>query len=294
MKNFDLSINEISKELVGGYRARKNRGIISDVVLPDKDMVIAVVEGLRNVLFPEIRSFKNKSITLLETEIKALLHSIRFDLINQITLALNAFGGAKKNAEELCEEFLSKLPEIQSFLNEDIDAFFENDPAAENKAQIVLTYPGFFAITVYRIANSLHNLGVPVIPRMMTEYAHGLTGVDIHPGATIGKKFFIDHGTGVVIGETTIIGNSVRIYQGVTLGGLSIKDRETTLNKKRHPTIKNNVTIYANATVLGGKTVIGENTIIGGGTFVTDSIPDNIVLSMELPKFQTKERKTKV
>lgn len=175
------------------------------------------------------------------------------------------------------EKYLESLPGLLEILNEDAHAILKNDPAAHSIEEVYLAYPGFYAIAIYRLAHELHKYGFPLVPRLMTEYAHKLTGVDIHPGASIGKSFFIDHATGVVIGETTHIKDAVRIYQGVTLGALYVaKDLK---NIKRHPTIENNVTIYANATILGGETIIGANSTIGGNVWLTSSVPPNSVVS---------------
>ena len=164
---------------------------------------------------------------------------------------------------------------MKDILKTDIDAVYEGDPASFDYNEIIMCYPGLFAILVYRIAHILHTLNVPYLPRMLSEYAHSFTGIDIHPGATIGHHFFIDHGTGIVIGETTIIGNYVKIYQGVTLGALSIKDASSLRGVKRHPEIKDNVTIYSGASILGGNTIIGKNCVIGSNVFITSSVPDN-------------------
>jgi len=175
---------------------------------------------------------------------------------------------------------------IRSLLIKDIDAFFDGDPAADSKREIALIYPGFYAIAIYRLAHSIHKLGIKMIPRMLTEYAHRKTGIDIHPAAEINESFFIDHGTGVVIGGTTIIGKNVKIYQGVTLGAISTRGGQQLKNVKRHPTIKDNVTIYAGAYILGGETVIGKGSVIGGNTVVMKSCPENTILINE-----TKPRK---
>jgi serine O-acetyltransferase len=170
-------------------------------------------------------------------------------------------------------DFLTNIPDLYCSLKKDAEAILNNDPAAKSLEEIYMAYPGFFAISIYRMARIFHNLKLPIIPRLMTEYAHQITGIDIHPGATISNSFFIDHGTGVVIGETTEIHDNVKIYQGVTLGALIVRKQDQFT--KRHPTIKNNVTIYANATILGGDTIIGENSIIGGNTWLTTSVPKN-------------------
>ncbi|MFQ5417639.1 MAG: serine O-acetyltransferase EpsC [Myxococcota bacterium] len=186
-------------------------------------------------------------------------------------------GGAR---ERVVEQFLDRLPGIRSLLSADVEAAFEGDPSAKSYAEIVVSYPSIRAIATYRIAHELHALGVPLLPRMMTEYAHDRTGIDIHPGATIGRRFFIDHGTGVVIGETSEIGDNVRIYQGVTLGAKSPRHGETLSGVKRHPTIEDDVTIYAGATILGGETTIGQGTVIGGNVWIVESVaPDSKVIA---------------
>lgn len=187
---------------------------------------------------------------------------------------------SEKYISEKTKKFFAALKNAREYLSEDIEAAFDGDPAATSKELIAAVYPGFFAITVYRIAHELSKLAVPMLPRMMSEYAHNKTGIDIHPAAEIGKRFFIDHGTGVVIGETTKIGDNVKIYQGVTLGALSTRAGQLLRGKKRHPTIGNNVTIYSNATVLGGDTVIGDNTVIGGNAFIIRSVPENSRISV--------------
>lgn len=184
-----------------------------------------------------------------------------------------------KNGEDLWDEFLKRLPEVKKKIELDALATEQNDPASKSLDEIYLAYPGFHAIAIYRLSHELFKLGVPVVSRMMSEYIHGITGIDIHPGATIGNSFFIDHGTGIVIGETTIIKNNVKIYQGVTLGGLSIK--KSLAQTKRHPTIEDNVTIYANATILGGDIVIGANSIIGANVWITQSVPENSLVTYQ-------------
>ena len=184
-----------------------------------------------------------------------------------------------KNGEELWEAFIKRLPEVKRKIELDALATEQNDPASKSLDEIYLAYPGFHAIAIYRLSHELFVLGIPVVSRMMSEYIHGITGIDIHPGATIGDSFFIDHGTGIVIGETSIIKNNVKIYQGVTLGGLSIK--KSLAEVKRHPTIEDNVTIYANATILGGEIVIGANSIIGANVWITQSVPENSLVTYQ-------------
>ena len=193
-----------------------------------------------------------------------------------------------KDGANIWEKFKSKIPKIREKLILDAKAFQNNDPANKCLEEIYLAYPGFHAISIYRLSHELCLLNLPIIPRMMSEYIHGITGIDIHPRATIGESFFIDHGTGTVIGETTIIKNDVKIYQGVTLGGLHVK--KSLSNTKRHPTIENNVVIYANATVLGGDVEIGANSIIGANVCITDSVPENSVVTYKKEyKIRTKK-----
>ena len=183
----------------------------------------------------------------------------------------------EKMPEKLVERFLLGLPEVLSTLEADARAILEGDPAARSYDEVVLTYPGFYAIAMYRVAHLLHTLGLPLLPRLLTEFAHEKTGIDIHPGATIGRRFCIDHGTGVVVGETTHIGNGVKLYQGVTLGALTVE--KALADSKRHPTIEDEVVIYAGATILGGTTVVGHHSLVAGNAWLTQSVPPNSVVS---------------
>jgi serine O-acetyltransferase len=183
-----------------------------------------------------------------------------------------------RDAKEIVAQFVAQLPEVKRLVETDVSAAYDGDPAATSRMEIVMAYPGVYAVTVHRMAHVLYSLGVPVLPRIMSELAHSKTGIDIHPGATIGERFFIDHGTGVVIGETTVIGRNVRLYQGVTLGGLSFEKDETgalVKGLKRHPNIEDNVVIYANATILGGGTTVGHDSEIGGSVWIISSVPPN-------------------
>lgn len=196
--------------------------------------------------------------------------------LNVLQRELHAIMDATKACQdcdnyERARSFFEKLPELYALLNTDIQAILEGDPAAKSEFEIIRAYPGFFAISIYRLANALLKLDIPLIPRILTEYAHSKTGIDIHPGAEVGKYLYIDHGTGIVIGETTIIGNNVKLYQGVTLGALSVE--KSMASTKRHPTVEDNVVIYSGATILGGETVIGSNSIIGGNVWLTKSVP---------------------
>ena len=196
---------------------------------------------------------------------------IAADLQKEIALLCSG-----RDAKEIVDEFLTALPEVRRLVDTDVQAAYDGDPAATSRMEVVMAYPGLYAVTIHRLAHVLYKLKVPIIPRVMSELAHSKTGIDIHPGATIGERFFIDHGTGVVIGETTVIGRNVRLYQGVTLGGLSFdKDSNGALVKglKRHPNIEDNVVIYANATILGGDTTIGHDSEIGGNVWIKESVP---------------------
>lgn len=236
--------------------------------LPSRDAVTGILKDLRRILFPGYFPGSDDA--------RALLARICENLREQVALAL-AFEGKTSDAESRAEEvrdlFCKKIPDIQRLLEKDVRATFDGDPAANGTYEIIVSYPGIVAIYIYRAAHVLYEEKVPMIPRMMTEYAHALTGIDINAGAKIGEYFVIDHGTGVVIGETTEIGNNVKIYQGVTLGALSTRKGQQLAGVKRHPTICNNVTIYSGASILGGDTVIGCGCIIGGNAFITSSVP---------------------
>jgi serine O-acetyltransferase len=202
-------------------------------------------------------------------------------------------GSISGRAREVTLKFLERLPAIRAMLAGDVQAGYDGDPAALNTDEVILAYPGVLAVTVYRLAHELHVLSVPLLPRMMTEWSHATTGIDIHPGAKIGRSLFIDHGTGVVIGETAEIGDHVKIYQGVTLGALSIPRDErgrVIRSTKRHPTVKDNVTVYANAIVLGGETVLEENSVIGGSVFLTSSVPAGSTVTINPPELRVRSR----
>lgn len=239
--------------------------------IPQKDKIIYIIDELRKVIFPGYFSDESNDYFLGFT-----LTGVWNALYEQMKLAFSYRNSnrdaAKQQAHEACEEFFRKIPSIQRALVKDVEAEFEGDPAAQSREEVIFSYPGIYAVFVYRVAHELYLQKIPFIPRIMTEHAHSLTGIDINAGAQIGEYFFIDHGTGIVIGETTQIGNHVKIYQGVTLGALSTRSGQQLSGKKRHPTIEDHVTIYANATILGGATVIGEGAVIGGNTFITDSV----------------------
>lgn len=276
------NISRIVDKLLSGSEDRKEDVIFNH---PDKDVIIDILDNLRRVIFPGY--FKNRSIKVysLHNNLSVLIEDVVYKLTKQIAVVMNSEGDNDRDiplaAHEKAMEFIGRLDIIREYILTDVDAAYDGDPAAYSKDEIIYSYPGLFAILVYRIAHELFTLGVPIIPRMMTEYAHSETGIDIHPGATIGKYFFIDHGTGIVVGETTEIGDYVKVYQGVTLGALSTRGGQSLRNKKRHPTIEDNVTIYSGASILGGDTVIGKNVVIGGNAFITRSIPEGAKVSVK-------------
>jgi len=248
---------------------------------PDRQEVVKVIHELQALLFP--MAYRREYPNMAD---ETLLSQALYRLRDQLAAALRFRKGAEEEtddaAEEICARFAERLPEVKRLLLLDVEALYEGDPAAVSREEVLVTYPGFRAITIYRIAHELYQLRAPLIPRIMTEYAHERTGIDIHPGATIGEYFFIDHGTGIVVGETTTIGDHVKLYQGVTLGAKSFELDENgnpVKNIKRHPDIANHVVIYANATILGGDTVIGDHCVIGGNTWLTRSVEAGSVIS---------------
>lgn len=281
MKN----IEAVAKKMAESYKSADITMFNSELGLPVRDEIIGVLNDIRKLMFPAYFAPEDaKGDPVLFTH--PLMNSIYFRIRKQIALALSFHAKRDVSAEasEIASKFVSDLPEIHRILLTDAQATFEGDPAAQSREEIIFSYPGFFAIFVYRVANLLYKAGVPFVPRMMTEHAHGKTGIDINPGATIGEYFFIDHGTGIVIGETTVIGKNVKIYQGVTLGALSPRKGQSLAGVKRHPTVCDNVTIYSGASILGGDTVIGEGAVIGGNTFITESVSQNTKVSVKQPE----------
>ena len=263
--------SKISEQLLMGCRGFAKCG--NSVCFPDVDVIIGVINKIKTAVFPGYHSETVASQPqglFMET----LLKEIHYELSGEIKIAMSCHENQPDNlAADISLELIERLPEIQEYLLKDAEAGFRGDPAARCVDEVVITYPGLFAIFIHRIAHFLFTRDVPLIPRIMSEYAHNITGIDIHPGARIGEYFFIDHGTGVVIGETTVIGNNVKLYQGVTLGALSTKRGQQLAGTRRHPKIEDNVTIYSGATILGGDTVIGHNSTIGGNVFLTESVP---------------------
>ena len=287
-------IDAVVDSILADYRNGRDIDQLDLLRQPDKDVVIDMVHKLRRIVFPGYSRDKNYRIFNAKHNLSMLIEDVMFNLTRQITLILQGGGEdaatAEERAEKLSLAFLGKIPQVRSLVQTDLEAAFEGDPAATSRSEIIFSYPGLFAITVYRLAHELFAMGVPMLPRMMTEYAHSVTGIDIHPGATVGKYFFIDHGTGIVIGETTVIGNNVKVYQGVTLGGLSTRGGQNLRGTKRHPTIEDNVTIYANAAILGGGTVIGHDCVIGASAFITASVPPCTTVTIKNQELSMKAR----
>ncbi len=267
----------------------------------DRERIIWVCDTVRQLLFPGYFEYRRIQGHTVRYHVGELLEAVSYELSKQVEKAFDFAdgqecpggrddGGNRERAEQAVAQFLRRLAHLRELLAKDVQAAYEGDPAASSTDEVIFSYPGLYAVTVFRVAHELHALGIPMIPRIMTEHAHSLTGIDIHPGADIGEYFFIDHGTGVVIGETTVIGSHVKIYQGVTLGGLSTKGGQSLRSVKRHPTLKDHVTVYAGASILGGETVVGEGAVIGSNAFITSSVPDHTRVSIKNPELQYKVR----
>lgn len=262
--------------------------------IPSEGYVVDIINKLKEILFPgyftrekidpvNLKYYMGQSVSVLFDMLSVqIAHSIRHDCF-RYDLPCNE---CEEQGQKIALNLLESIPLLRKILATDVRAVYDGDPAAKSHDEIIFSYPGIFAVTVYRVAHKLFELQVPLLPRIMTEHAHSLTGIDIHPGADIGESFVIDHGTGVVIGETTVIGKNVRIYQGVTLGALSLpKDAGKRLRgKKRHPTIEDDVIVYSGATILGGNTIIGARSVIGGNVWITKSVPPDTKVIMETPK----------
>ena len=284
----EQNIGSILNDIMDDYK--KGRAIDKTDIYnqPDKKEVISILKNLLCIVYPGFYRDKTYKIYHLDHTVSTLIEDVIFHLNKQILLALRYSGVDEDDEQRLSEHaqhiavaFMRTIPKVREYLDTDLQAAYDGDPAAKSKDEIIFSYPGIYAITIFRLAHELFLLGVPLIPRMMTEYAPNLTGIDIHPGATIGKYFFIDHGTGIVVGETTEIGEHVKLYQGVTLGALSTRGGQNLRNKKRHPTIKDNVTIYSGASILGGDTVIEEGVVVGGNAFITSSIRKGTKVSVK-------------
>lgn len=281
MDSFDSRIDGIVEKILedygGGERHIDKLELFSQ---PDQDQITDIVRKMMIILFPGYyrdnvyRSYSDRN------RLSVLIEDVLFNLRKQVRIALKFREDLTNETEEalhvkagdICLELFEEIPKVRALIDTDIQATYDGDPASRDTAEVILSYPGLYATSINRIAHELYLRKVPLIPRMMTEYAHGMTGIDINPGATIGSYFMIDHGTGVVIGETAEIGNHVKIYQGVTLGALSLRGGHQLRGQKRHPTIEDNVTIYSGASILGGRTVIGHDCVIGSNVFITASV----------------------
>ncbi|MEE1318225.1 MAG: serine O-acetyltransferase EpsC [Ruminococcus sp.] len=293
----EKDVNRLIESIIVDYEQGRDIDIVETFMPPNKDDIIKIIDQIRSIIFPGYYKNKNYRIYTVRNNLSMQLENVLYNLSKQISIVLKYLPEySEKEERELLYEgekltlrFLERIKNIRELIQGDLQAAYDGDPAAFNKPEIIYSYPGLFAIMVNRIAHELYLLGVPLIPRIMTEYAHTQTGIDIHPGATLGKYFFIDHGTGIVIGETAVIGDNVKIYQGVTIGALSTRGGQKLHGKKRHPTIEDNVTIYAGASILGGETVIGHDSVIGGNAFITTSIPSNTRVSIRNQELEYKQ-----
>ena len=285
----NVKIKNIVETILEDYKCGRDIDKMNVYGQPDRDEVRDVTRKIIHILFPGYyrdkfyKSYNDdfRLATLIEDAFYNLKKQIKVSLTHKDELRDADDKTLDEAAEEITTEFFKKIPMIREYVNTDIQATYDGDPASADKEDIILSYPGLYATTINRVAHELYLLGVPLIPRMMTEYAHSRTGIDIHPGASLGKYLMIDHGTGVVVGETSIIGEHVRIYQGVTIGALSTSGGQSLKGVKRHPTIEDNVTIYSNASILGGETVIGAGSVIGGSAFITSSVAPGSRVKLE-------------
>jgi serine O-acetyltransferase len=317
-ETLNTRVPEVVDHLVESVLAEPRMQHLDRVLLPNRDVIIRAVKLLREIIFPGYFGQQGLTRENVRFRLGEILTEVQEMLFDQVHCCLryreetpqangngNGHGGSNGSPAALhrqpCEQaaceivsaFLDRIPAVREILATDVQAAFDGDPAAKSTDETIFCYPGVLAITIQRLAHEFYKLGVPLLPRIMTEYAHSLTGIDMHPGARLGPSFFIDHGTGVVIGETTEIGRGVKIYQGVTLGALAPALGHVLRGRKRHPTIEDDVTIYAGATILGGETVIGQGTVIGGNVFITSSVPAFNQVSAEPPKLKYRQRRLK-
>lgn len=294
-------LEALATAMVESYAKDPRASRIGHKFLPDRAEIIQVIELLLQLFYPgyfegeglDASNVKDRTIELLDELRERLERQVKMCLCHAAevdrTLGARADDDCGPHASRVTALLLEKLPAIRGLLISDVQAAYDGDPAATSLDEVILAYPGFLAVTVYRVAHELYEMGVPLMPRIMTEWAHAQTGADIHPGASIGPSFFVDHATGVVVGETTTIGSRAKLYQGVTLGAISHpRDAHGRVirNTKRHPTVEDDVTVYANATVLGGDTVLGEGSVIGGSAFVTQSVPPRTRVAMKPPELK--------
>ena len=290
-KETKQSIEQVARQIAAQYENNELLCGREGLRLPDRSVIIAMLKELRKIMFPGYFGDADLKCGLSEYFVGESLVKLGNELTRQVKRARAYCKKDISVSEEISHQFIESLPGIQELLLKDVQAGFDGDPAAKSKEGVIFSYPGLYAIFVYRLAHELYKRDVPFIPRIMTEYAHSRTGIDINSGARIGEYFFIDHGTGVVIGETTVIGNHVKLYQGVTLGALSTRKGQLLRDVKRHPTIEDNVTIYATSTILGGETVIGHDSVISGNAFIVESVPAGTKVSVKTPELKMSAKK---
>lgn len=293
MTPIEQQVEGIVDSILADYRQGRAIDTVTPQSRPDKDIVIDMIGKLLRIVYPGSSREKLYRIYNARHNLSMLIEDVMYNLNKQLMYAYRGIlpeEEAETKAECICLDFFRAIPQVRAVAQTDVEAFYDGDPAAFSVDEIIFCYPGLYAITVYRLAHILYTLGVPMMPRIMTEHAHSITGIDINPGATIGEYFFIDHGTGIVIGETCVIGDHVKIYQGVTLGALTTRGGQSLRGKKRHPTIEDHVTIYAGASILGGNTVIGRDSVIGSNVFITHSIPPCTTVSVKSQELQYKPR----
>lgn len=303
LSRFKLQLPDVAESIIDSCYDKESFTHIDYEPIPSEGYVVDIINKLREILFPgyfarekidpvNLKYYMGQAVSVLFDMLSVqIAHSIRHDCFRYDLPCTEC----DEQGQKIALALLDSIPSIRKTLATDVRAVYEGDPAAKSHDEIIFSYPGIFAMTVFRVAHKLFELQVPLLPRIMTEHAHSLTGIDIHPGADIGESFVIDHGTGVVIGETTNIGKNVRIYQSVTLGALSIprNSGDQFRGKKRHPTIEDDVIIYSGATILGGDTVIGTRSVIGGNVWLTQSIPPDTTVSLESPRLTYKSKNKK-
>ena len=291
-------IKDIVNSILEDYETDRTIDTIELFDQPDTEVVADITKKLLNIVYPGYYRDKSYRFYNDDSRLTVIIEDVIFNLTKQISIVLRQLPEnaslnqmeIEQRAKQMSLEFFKEIPKIREYTETDVLATFDGDPAAFNKNEIILCYPGLYAITINRLAHEMFQIGIPIIPRMMTEQAHSKTGIDIHPGATLGKYFFIDHGTGIVVGETTIIGDYVKVYQGVTIGALSTRGGQRLKGVKRHPTIEDHVTIYAGASILGGETVIGRGAVIGSNAFITKSVEPGVTVSIKNQQLDMKSK----
>jgi serine O-acetyltransferase len=303
--NLNQRLPSIVEAIVASIHSQTSMQHLNRAMLPNRDAIVGGISLLQQLAFPGYFGKQGLTAENAGFRVGELVMELSDVLFDQVRCCLRHREPCPENptpaeAEEcdaeaarIVGEFFDRIPAVRALLATDVQAAFESDPAASSTDETIFSYPGLYSIFVQRMAHEFYKLEVPLLPRIMTEHAHSVTGIDIHPGAQLGQKMFIDHGTGVVIGQTCVIGENVKIYQGVTLGALAPAYGQMLRGQKRHPTIEDNVVIYSNATILGGETVIGEGAVIGGNVFITKSVPPHNIVSAEPPKLKYRERRRK-